>query len=69
MALILITLQDTPEGAPTVRLLLEPRILEGTPEADLSHAQRLAGAAMNAIQKALVEQTNLIIVGSTGIQQ
>ena len=68
MALILITLQDTPEGAPTVRLLLEPRILEGTPEADLSHAQRLAGAAMNAIQKALEQQSNIIVIDAAKFQ-
>lgn len=64
MAIIIITVQDTPEGSVDVRMISEPYVLPGQQE--FSAAQRMGAVALNAIQGALQEESPIVMSGGNG---
>jgi hypothetical protein len=69
MALILITIQDLPDGSVDVRLNAEPVTLPD--QTAFSAAQQLATSALNAIHTAIVEEkkeeSRIIVVDADGL--
>lgn len=63
MALVIIQVQDAPDGSVTVNLTTEPRIVG--PRAKFSEAEKLGAVALNAIHTQLAEAApKLIIAGA-----
>ena len=61
MALIVVTLNDTPDGNVEAGMLSEPPILMQDPEAKLSPAQVLALDMLAALKKATVKEDRGLI--------
>ena len=61
MAIIIITVQDTPQGSVDVRMITDPPIKPGQDE--FTQAQRMGAVALNAIQGALEEESPIIMDG------
>jgi hypothetical protein len=61
MAIIIITVQDTPEGSVDVRMNSEPFVLPG--QKDFTQAQRMGAVALNAITSALQEESPIVMSG------
>jgi hypothetical protein len=64
MAIIIITVQDTPEGSVDVRMNSEPFVAPG--QAEFTQAQRMGAVALNAIQGALEESSPIVMTGGNG---
>lgn len=69
MALVLITIQDLPDGSVDVRLNAEPTV---PPEqTTFSAAQQLSAKALNAIHTAILEEqkaeSRIIVVDADGL--
>lgn len=54
MALIILTIQDDPEGNVTVNMQIEPAVPQGTTE--FTNAQRMAAVALNAVNSTLEQE-------------
>ena len=66
MALILISVQDLPDGTVSVRLSTEPLVESG--KTNFTQAERMGAVALNAIHGALdQEESKLILVDATGM--
>lgn len=61
MAIIIITVQDTPQGSVDVRMITDPPIQPG--QTEFTQAQRMGAVALNAIQGALEEDSPIIMDG------
>jgi hypothetical protein len=61
MAIIIITVQDTPEGSVDVRMISEPHVVPD--QSDFTQAQRMGAVALNAIHGALQEESPIIMDG------
>jgi len=61
MAIIIITVQDTPEGSIDVRMHSEPFVSPG--QTDFTQAQRMGAIALNAIHGALEETSPIVMTG------
>ena len=64
MAIIIITVQDTPEGSVDVRMNSEPHVAPG--QTEFTQAQRMGAVALNAIQGALEESSPIVMTGGNG---
>ena len=68
MALLLISVQDMPDGTVSVRLTNEPPVNPG--QTTFSPAERMGAVALNAIHGALdQEESKLVLVDATGMPQ
>ncbi len=56
MALIILTIQDDPEGNVTVNMQMEPAVPQGT--TTFTNAQRMAAVALNAVNSTLESEAN-----------
>lgn len=66
MALLIISVQDMPDGTVAVRLANEPHVDPG--QTTFTQAERMGAVALNAIQGALdQEESKLILVDATGM--
>lgn len=66
MALLLISVQDMPDGSVSVRLATEPHVTPG--QSTFTQAERMGAVALNAIQGALnQEESRLILVDANGM--
>lgn len=66
MALLLISVQDMPDGTVSVRLNNEPPVEPG--QTTFTPAERMGAVALNAIQGALDQESpKLVLVDATGI--
>lgn len=66
MALVLILVQDMPDGTVSVRMSNEPHIEPG--KTTFTPAERMGAVALNAIYGALEqEESKLILVDATGM--
>lgn len=66
MALLLITVQDMPDGTVSVRLHNEPAVAPG--QSTFTPAQRMGAVALNAIHGALEQEgPKLVLVDAAGI--
>lgn len=64
MALIIITVQDTPQGSVDVRMIADPHIQHGQEE--FTTAQKMGAVALNAINSHLEEESPIVMTGSNG---
>ena len=60
MAMILITVQDMPDGNVDVRMHSEPHVLPG--QVEFTDAQRMGAVALNAIHGALQDTGSKIVI-------
>lgn len=66
MALLLISVQDLPDGTVSVRMNNEPPVSPG--QTTFTPAERMGAVALNAIHGALdQEQNRIVLVGADGI--
>ena len=66
MALLMITVQDMPDGTVSVRLSNEPHVTPG--QTTFTPAERMGAVALNAIHGALDQEgSKLILVGADGM--
>ena len=66
MALLLITVQDMPDGTVSVRLHNEPAVSPG--QSTFTQAERMGAVALNAIHGALEQEgPKLVLVDAAGI--
>ena len=61
MAIIIITVQDTPEGSVDVRMHSEPYVDPG--QTEFTQAQRMGAVALSAIQGSLEESSPIVMTG------
>lgn len=66
MSLIVITVQDMPDGNVSVRLNTEPLVEPG--KSTFTQAERMGAVALNAIYGALdQEESKIVLVGADGM--
>lgn len=66
MALLIISVQDLPDGTVSVRLTNEPAVNPG--QTTFTPAERMGAVALNAIHSALAqEEKKLVLVGADGM--
>lgn len=66
MALLIISVQDLPDGTVSVRLTNEPTVNPG--QTTFTPAERMGAVALNAIHGALdQEESKIVLVDATGV--
>lgn len=66
MALLIISVQDLPDGTVSVRLTNEPTVKPG--QTTFTPAERMGAVALNAIHGALdQEESKIVLVDATGV--